>query len=135
MGAKEALERAQTDLQAANGRCMQATQQLQAETAKASKLEAVLLNQSEHNARHVLVWAREVKRQQKEAEALHTRLRDLEERARWGTCPVCMSTRVQKVLPCGHCMCTGCIDQVVVANSCRCPVCRVKASSWAWLYV
>ena len=39
------------------------------------------------------------------------------------SCPICITNIKNKFLPCGHCLCDGCLSELLKSVPCKCPVC------------
>ena len=49
-------------------------------------------------------------------------------------CPVCLNIFIEPVvLPCEHCLCKPCFDEIVKKSNLQCPLCRKRIGSWARL--
>ncbi|XP_072547945.1 E3 ubiquitin-protein ligase RNF169 isoform X2 [Salminus brasiliensis] len=68
--------------------------------------------------------------EQRNKSRLHIPVRSLSlEEAR---CPVCLEILLEPVtMPCGHSVCLHCFRRTVELSTLRCPLCRLRVSSWA----
>lgn len=49
-------------------------------------------------------------------------------------CQICLGVYIEPVvLPCDHCVCKPCFDQIVNKSNTQCPFCRRRIGSWARL--
>lgn len=126
---KEAFDATKKELQEANLRAQRHAAREKLALTKAQNTQSNMLVMSEQNARSILMWVDHLNSTQQELAAMRSQLQQCKDAA--AVCAVCHDTKIERaLLPCGHCTCSECEEQLTV-----CPICRRVPTSTAKLYV